>query len=213
MKQFLLATALIALPVAVFAAGESWLAPAATAEAAPAASLGDLSAYETITRDTLALVEKGDLVAAEQRITDLETQWDDAEVTMRPLNPVAWGNVDTAADETFSALRAKNPDATAAAAALATLEATLIDPAGGGTAGGGVKEVSGVAVTHANGHAIPCETMLGTLRDTFARDGAFAAANLSQATDLQAKATERCNADDDTRADAFAAQALALAAQ
>ena len=29
-------------------------------------------------------------------------------------------------------------------------------------------------------------------------------------SDLQAKALERCNADDDTRADAFSAQALAM---
>lgn len=35
-------------------------------------------------------------------------------------------------------------------------------------------------------------------------------AEKAAATDFQTKATERCNADDDQRADAFSAQALAL---
>ena len=52
--------------------------------------------------------------------------------------------------------------------------------------------------------------MLRDLRTVLA-DGSIRAPNKAAATDLQTKATERCNADDDTRADAFAAQALALA--
>jgi hypothetical protein len=36
-------------------------------------------------------------------------------------------------------------------------------------------------------------------------------ANKAAATDFQAKATERCNADDDAHADEFSAQGLALA--
>lgn len=211
MKQFLLATALIALPVAGFALVEaSLLGPPPAETAASSQSLGDLSSYETIVSDTRALADKGDLVAAEKRVTDFETQWDDAEATLRPKAPDDWGNVDAAADAAFSALRAGRPDPAAVDEALATLSLVLADPAGDGGSGGSAAAVSGIAVTDANGHAIPCEAMLGDLRNALA-DGSIAAADKAAADGLQAKATERCNADDDAHADAFAAQALALA--
>lgn len=77
MRQLLLASTLIALPVAGFAACELLLpgAPPATA-GATTATLGDLSAYGMIVADTQALVKRGDLAAAERRVTDFETRWD-----------------------------------------------------------------------------------------------------------------------------------------
>ncbi len=208
MKQFFLAAILIALPVAAFTAAEIWLLPGGagqTAAAASPGSLGELPAYEAIVADTRDLVGSGNLAAAETRITDFETKWDDAEATMRPEGPAAWGNVDAAADAAFAALRARTPDAAEATKALVALSAVLADPAGAGSSGG-VERVAGIAVTDANGHPIPCESMLADLRSAL-QDGQ------AEATDLQAKATERCNADDDGRADAFAAKALALARQ
>ncbi len=68
--------------------------------------------------------------------------------------------------------------------------------------------VSGIAVTDETGRALPCEVMLKTLREALAAKPPAAAA--TQVSDLQAKALERCNADDDRNADAFTAQALAL---
>ncbi|WP_108658253.1 hypothetical protein [Acuticoccus kandeliae] len=214
MKQLLLATALIALPVAVFAAAETWVVPGAPppSESASANPFGDLSPYETIVHDTQTLVDTGDLVAAEKRITDFETLWDDAEATMRPKSPSAWGNLDAAADDAFSALRAGKPDPAKVTDALAALSTTLASPAGRFAYPGEAQIVAGVAVTDANGHALPCEAMLADLRAALA-DGAIVPADTAKAADLQAKATERCNADDDKRADAFAAEALALAAQ
>lgn len=211
MRQFLLAAALIALPVGMFTGGEAWLVPSPPAASAsvPSDPLGDLSGYEAIVADTSKLVEAGDLTAAEKRITDFETKWDQAESTLRPKAPAAWGNVDAAADRAFAALRARNPAPEKARQALAALSATLTDPSGGGPSGG-VRRVSGIAVTDANGHAIPCESMLTTLRMALT-DGSIPAAGRATAADLQAKAIERCNADDDARADAFAGQALALA--
>jgi len=58
------------------------------------APLGDLSALSAIVADTQKIAATGDLKAAEHRITDLETAWDDAEATMRPEDPTAWSNVD-----------------------------------------------------------------------------------------------------------------------
>lgn len=209
MKQLLLATTLIAIPVAGFAAVEVWVLPPAATAADPAASLGDLSAYGKIVTETQRLVDTGDLAAAGRRITLFETMWDDDESTLRPKAPAAWGNIDAAADRTFAALRASHPDAASATKALTALSATLADPTGGGTSGG-LERVAGVAVTDANGHPIPCEAMLKDLRAALA-DGSIPQKDQARATDLQGKATERCNADDDTRADAFSAEALALA--
>ena len=213
MKQFLLATVLIGLPVAAFAAIEVWALPGSTATAAQttkADPLGDLSAYETIVSDTGVIAGTGDLVAAEKRITDFETKWDNAEATMRPMDPNAWGNVDHAADAALSTLRSRHPDAKDVKDTLADLSTALGNPSGGASAGSPQQNVAGIAVTDANGHALPCETMLGDLRSKLASSTADAKTSV---TDLQAKATERCNADDDTRADAFAAQAIALLAK
>jgi hypothetical protein len=52
--------------------------------------------------------------------------------------------------------------------------------------------------------------MLTDLRDGITAGRGTASA--AQIADLQAKALERCNADDDRRADDFSAQALALLA-
>lgn len=209
MRQFLLASALIALPVAGFAAFELLLPDTAPAMAAASAgSLGDLSAYETIVADTQSLAKGGDLTAAERRVTDFETEWDGAEATLRPKAPEAWGTIDAAADEAFAALRAGKPDPAAVEEALGALSLALVDPTSGPA--GAVALIDGIAVTDAAGHPVPCETLLTHLRVALS-DGSIGAADKPAASALQAKATERCNADDDTRADAFSAQALALA--
>ncbi len=82
-KQALLATVLIAVPAAIFTAGEVLLAPPAQSEQ----SLGDLSALTAIAADVQKIAATGDLAAAEKRITDFETEWDKNQDTMRPLNP------------------------------------------------------------------------------------------------------------------------------
>jgi hypothetical protein len=209
MKQFLLAAVLIAVPVAAFTAFNVFTAQAS----APAASLGDLSPMRTIIADVQKIAASGDFTGAERRVTDFESAWDDAQPSMRPLNPDAWGNIDQAADTAFTALRSGSPQADKVDAALVTLLATLNDPVGGTTtATGSVTLVSGIAVSDAKGRALPCEDMIKAV------SGSPAAAKLSGADkstveDLKAKALERCNADDDQHANQFSAQALALLAK
>jgi hypothetical protein len=209
MKQLLLALVLIAIPVGLFAAYERLFAPppAAIAIVQPSA-LGEMTDLKAIVTDTAAIIAKGDLAGAEKRITDFEGVWDDQEAALQPKAPEDWGRVDAAADGAIKSLRTAAPDATTATAALATLLATLSDPTGGGTARSGPQLVSGIAVTDASGHPIPCEEMIKTtvagLAATKLDD-----AGKSGVADLKAKAIERCNADDDTHADAFSAQALA----
>ena len=212
MKQLFLAVILIIVPVAIFTAGYIYLEPPAAAAAAAvnSAPLGDLSALKAIVTDVTAIAAAGDLAGAATRATDFETAWDDAEATMRPMDPAAWGTVDDAADAALHALRASSPDAAKVTATLAGLTAALDHPAPTGASTGGIAKVAGIAVTDTTGHAIPCETMLGAVRDALS-SGKIAEANQAKATDFQSKATERCNADDDAHADAFSAQALALA--
>ena len=124
-KQILLAIALIAVPVGLFSGYEL----ATTNGAAAAQSgLGDLSKFKAIVADVRGMVDKGDIAGGAKRITDYETAWDQAETAIRPLNQTQWGNIDSANDAAFSAIRKSNPDAAAVKAALATLMATLNDP-------------------------------------------------------------------------------------
>ena len=210
MKQILLATALIALPVAAFTAFQMSFAPPATAAAEVAVKdpLGDLSALKTIIADVQGIAATADFTAAEKRITDFETAWDDAAPSMRKMDANAWGNVDQAADAALDALRTGTPAAADVSATLTALSASLDNPAGvaGPAPTGDVAMVSGIAVTDAVGRPLPCEDMLSAV----AKGLADTKADKTAAIAFQTKALERCNADDDARADGFSAQALAL---
>ena len=216
MKQILLATALIALPVAAFTTFQMFVAApaavAATTQAAPD-PLGDLSAMKKIVSDVETIAATGDFVAAEKRITDYETAWDVAAGNLSAMDSSAWGNVDQTSDEALGALRANPPVAAEVTATLAALAASLDAPANppGQAPAAVVTMVSGIAVTDDAGRALPCEVMLKDVAAGLATT-TIAAADKASATDFQTKALERCNADDDSRADGFSAQALALLA-
>jgi len=187
---------------------------AATAQAAPTASeLDDLTGMSAIVADTLAIAKTGDLVAAEKRIGDFETAWDQAAGTMQPKSPAKWGAVDRAADVAIEGLRAPNPSQSTVEVALGGLLAALDNPGAGAAVG--VPVAAAVAkgafsVTNADGSPLPCEVALKTLRDA---SGISKPTDQSKFDDLQAKGIERCNADDDKRSDAFFADAYALLAQ
>ncbi len=216
MRNLALSVALIAAPVIVFAAGYSVLTPAApttsavSAVAAATPALGDMTPFSTIVTDVQSIVASGDLVAAKTRIKDLEVAWDGAQPTLQPVNPGDWGNVDGAIDDVLTALRAGTPDANKAATTLAALQSSLADPTmGGAMAMGTATLVSGVVTTDANGRTLPCEVMLSTFRTTLA-GATLTDANRATVDELGVKGTERCNADDDTRAADFFAQGIAL---
>ena len=214
MKQFLLAVILVLVPVALFSAYQINVAQPPLAATVANSNLGDLSQFKTIITDVQAIAAKGDLAAAERRATDFETAWDDAQAKLRPLDSAAWGEIDSAADATFRALRAANPDTQSVTTALAALAATL-DNSGlaAGIAApptGMAVQVAGIAVSDTSGHAVPCEEMIKGLR-TAIGSGKIGKSNIDAADGLLSKATERCNADDDTHADELSAQGLALA--
>lgn len=127
MRQLLLATALIALPVAAFTGFNIYEAKAAVSLNAPAPSLGDLARFTTIIADVQASAAKGDLAAAKARIKDLEIAWDDNETGLKPMDPAHWGLIDEAADGALTALRTGTPDPTHVTETLVSLQAELQD--------------------------------------------------------------------------------------
>ncbi len=211
MKQLLLATALIALPVGAFTAFNLYTAGpgVAASTATPSAGLGDLSTFSAIIGDVQTIAARGDLKAAQTRITDFETAWDDQAATLRAVDGNAWGTIDDAADAALGALRAAPPDAREVDTTLTALMATLTGPVAKAAAPVAATLVAGIVVTDENGRALPCEVLLKSVADGLAK-GKATAADQAAATSFQTKALERCNADDDTRANEFSAQALAL---
>ncbi len=128
MKQLLLATTLIALPVAAFTAFNIYAARAAVSMNVPAASLGDLAKFTTIIADVQAIAAKGDLEAAKTRIKDFEIAWDENEKGLKPMDTGHWGLIDEAADGAFTALRSGTPDPAAISETLIALQAALENP-------------------------------------------------------------------------------------
>lgn len=207
LRNFLLSATLIAVPAAGFTLVETFMMPNPTAAAAVVAAspgLGDLAAYQAIVSDTRTIAATGDLAAAQRRITDLETLWDQNATALRQADAPAWGVADGAIDAALSALRASAPDAASVDSALAALTTTLDHPSAS-PASGSVQQAFGIDVTDANGHPLPCEVMATQVRNAFATITPTA-----EMLDLQSRALERCNADNDAQSDAFAAQALSL---
>lgn len=102
----------------------------ASAEAATASKLGDLTPFRGIVVDTAALVTKGNLAAAKIRIKDLETAWDEAEAGLKPRAAADWHTIDKAIDRALKALRATPADAATCKQTLAEL-LTLLDSLSG----------------------------------------------------------------------------------
>ena len=124
MKQLLLATALIALPVAAFT-GYNLFATPTTAGAQASAGIGDTAVFATIITDVQGLADKGDGPGAIARIKDFEIAWDENAKGLRPMDPTIWDAIDGAADKALKAVRAGAPDPAAIKVALAALQTSL----------------------------------------------------------------------------------------
>ena len=88
---------------------------------APASPLGDMSSFVVITQDTLHLVHAGKQTDATNRITDLESAWDNAQATLKRRNPEEWTAVDDRIDTVLRELRSTSPNPTTEKAALQDL--------------------------------------------------------------------------------------------
>lgn len=95
--------------------------------------LGDLTAFRQITSDTLSLVQSNDLAGARTRIADLETAWDNAQPTLKPMSPSNWSSMDADIDKALKSLRANQPNAQDCSTSLQNLldEINSLDPQNG----------------------------------------------------------------------------------
>jgi uncharacterized membrane-anchored protein len=93
----------------------------ATAHFPPA----EVAKFRTIAQDTLAKVQAGDQAGATTRIKDLETAWDDDQVTLQPLDDTAWRILDGRIDSVLKAVRASHPDPTSEMQSLTALLTAL----------------------------------------------------------------------------------------
>ncbi len=81
----------------------------ATTQNAHISALGDLSVFRKITTDTRDLVVANNIDGAKTRITDLEHEWDIAQLKLKAMNGAKWTKVDDAIDKVLRSLRAVNP--------------------------------------------------------------------------------------------------------
>lgn len=63
--------------------------------------------------------------------------------------------------------------------------------------------------SYANAANVPCEEMLKDMRAAKA-SAKLSDADMAKVNDLETKAVERCNADDDARSDAFLTEAMKI---
>ena len=200
MKKLLLILALVMAPIGLVAC-------LPVLAAATVTELGDMARFHTVVADALGFAEAGDFAGAEKRITDFETAWDNAAAALRPTSIDKWTTIDHAADAAIEGLRAAAPDGAAVVQSLNALLAVLDDPTGGAAAAPASTTAAGLAVTNADGSPLPCEVALETLRNAASSKKPTDQAKYDQ---LMGKGLDRCNADDDKRADGFFADAYAL---
>jgi uncharacterized membrane-anchored protein len=87
--------------------------------------LGNLATFRVITQDTLDRLNSGDQSGATTRITDLETEWDNAEARLKPRDRSAWTEIDGKIDTVLRQLRVTSPNPGSERAALTTLLRSL----------------------------------------------------------------------------------------
>ena len=85
----------------------------------------EVAKLRAIVEDPLTLVGSGDHNGAVVRIKDLETEWDDQQPTLQPLDANGWTILDSQIDRALHAVRSAKPDSAAETQTLSSLRAAL----------------------------------------------------------------------------------------
>lgn len=101
-----------AAPISVTQSGSAQFKPS---------PLGDMTEFITITQDTLNLLNAGKQADATNRITDLESAWDNAHATLQRRDINEWHAVDDKIDTVLRELRSTSPNPTTEKSALKAL--------------------------------------------------------------------------------------------
>lgn len=108
--------------------------PALVSAPRPAMTLAgpwqDFLMFEAMAAETIALVSREDLVAAENRIGDFEAAWQTAQGRVRAYDGRLWQLVDQATGRATAELRGSERSPAKAQAALSTLMAALCERGG-----------------------------------------------------------------------------------
>ncbi len=115
-----LAVVVTVVSIVGYNARKDTLTAATNAAGAPvgATKLGDLSAFRTITTDTLDLLTAGKQQDATNRIGDLETAWDVNQAKLQARDKTTWTLIDGKIDKVLRSLRAAKPDTATETTAL-----------------------------------------------------------------------------------------------
>jgi hypothetical protein len=87
--------------------------------------LGDVSNFKKITQDALDLVNAGNLSDTKTYADDLESEWDNSQARLKPMNGTKWTQVDDAIDKVLRQLRAVHQDALGCKSSLEALLVAL----------------------------------------------------------------------------------------
>ena len=100
--------------------------PAAEASAVSAIYSEKETAYfKKLAKATMAALDAGKETEMVEKLTDLETAWDDHEKTLRPKNEATWTSLDKTLDKAISALRSSHKNLKKGKVALENLAKNL----------------------------------------------------------------------------------------
>ena len=112
---------LVGLGVTGYGLRRSQLRSQVVSSVSPDHPLGDLSVFQTIAMDMLALVRAGDSAGTRARADELESAWDHAQGTLQPTSPEKWTLLDGSIDEVLKKARSSSHPAGASEASLKSL--------------------------------------------------------------------------------------------
>jgi len=91
----------------------------------PVYTVDETKAFKTLANETIQAIDANDAKTMVEKITDLETAWDEKEAVLKPKDPATWTSIDKTLDKAISAIRSSKKDYPKGKAALQLLVTKL----------------------------------------------------------------------------------------